>query len=77
MCTVLRVLHVCITCDFHDGVHQSKTTMTDRQYDYGVQSDYNEDYIFTPTDQQIKTGKMDYYYWRINHSSTNHTHRLW
>ena len=51
---------------------KTKTTVWER--DYGIETDF-PNYIITPTDSQIRTGNLKYY-WRINHDSTDPTHRL-
>ena len=51
--------------------------MTAFERDYGIETDF-PCYIITPTDSQIRTGNLKYY-WRINHNSTDSedsTHRL-
>jgi hypothetical protein len=58
-----------------NGVHQLKTTMTSQQRDYGIESGFDEDYVFTPTDKDI-TNNMLSHSWRINHSIKNPTHEL-
>jgi len=59
---------------YFDGEFKCKTLMTDRERDYGIQTDI-PNYIITPTDSQIRTGDLKYY-WRINHSTDKPTHRL-
>ncbi len=49
--------------------------MTPRQKDYAIASGYDEDYVFTPRDEDIINGKLSYP-WRINHSSDTPTHEL-
>ena len=44
---------------------KTKTTVWER--DYGIETDF-PNYIITPTDSQIRTGNLKYY-WRINHDS--------
>jgi len=59
---------------FEGGIHQCKTSMTKRQLDYGVQSDY-PNYCWTPTDKDIEDGKL-HRSWKINHTVKEPTHEL-
>ena len=59
---------------YGEWVCKTKVSRTSQRYYYGVTSDFNN-YMITPTEEQIESGNLKYY-WRINHSTHLPTHRL-
>ena len=60
---------------FKDFDHKSKTKMTSLERRYAVESGYDGDYIVVHGEQKIKSNQI-HFSWRINHSSTDPTHKL-
>ena len=52
-----------------------KKNVTTKQQVYKAESGFDEDYVVVPTQESLLRNKPDYF-WRVQHNSTNPTHRL-